>query len=293
LTAGAASALDCLHKRGLQHGSVTPFHMYVVGDVVKLSVDTISATEATGWESDMRRLGKTLIQAMTGTGKPDDAGRLPAPFRAIATGCLGATGRPWTAHRVLQTLSGNALADPEKIAPTPVALPESAVPNARRWPMVAAAAAVFVGLFGYWWVTTPTDVAKAPVVAQKSVEQPATAAVVPPAPEPARPSPFTDSRARTVKPPVAPPRKSLGSQAEWAVIAAAYANREAAQKRADQIAKRSPKLQTRVFTPAGSAHMSYVVLGSGLTQDQAEKLRRTARQAGAPSDSYVTKLKEK
>jgi hypothetical protein len=302
LTLGAASALDCLHKHGLQHGSVTPFHMYVVGDAVKLSVDTISPVAGTGWESDMRRLGSTLVQSMTGKANPDDARSLPAPFRAIATGCLGVGGRPWTAHRVLQTLSGNALADPERVIPPPVtARPLSTERGPRRWPIAAGAAAVgILAAAGYQWMGTPSkSVAQAPVPAPAQIAQ---SVVTPPPVAPEKPpAGAASTRARTVAPPVERPvqRQAAEGQSKgkaqepsaWAVIAATYVKRDAAEKRAAKIVQRAPGLHPRVFTPRGGG-LSYIVLGSGLTRQEAENLRRTARDAGAPRDAYVTKLKE-
>ena len=77
------------------------------------------------------------------------------------------------------------------------------------------------------------------------------------------------------------------------MIAAAYVSREAAEGRAAQIAKHSPSLRTHVFTSTKGTRMSYVLLGAGLTRDEAEKVLRAARQSGAPSDSYVTKLVER
>jgi hypothetical protein len=289
LVAGAASALDYLHKRGLQHGAVTPLQMHVVGNEVKLSVHTIAAADDAGWESDMRQLGTTLIQALTDPADGEEGRPLPHPFRAIASGCLGAAGRPWTAHRVLQTISGSAMisgsavADPDRIAAAPAVRPLPSEPDRKRW-IIVTAAVVLLGVVGYWLVTEPKKpaaVAQAPA----PVAAPASAAVVP-----VRPPAVETTRARTVAPPLERTGTSTGSQSNWAVIAATYANREAAEKRAAQIVKRSPRLHAHVFTPAGGARKSYIVLGSGLTKQEAERLRGTARQAGAPGDSYVTKL---
>jgi hypothetical protein len=87
------------------------------------------------------------------------------------------------------------------------------------------------------------------------------------------------------------PRADAGVRSGWAVIAATYHNYDSAQGRAQQIAKRSPRLRPHVYPPAGRASLYYVVLGSGLTQQQADRLKRSARQSGAPPDTYVTKFK--
>lgn len=275
LVAGVASALEYLHRRGLQHGSVIPPHMHVVGDAVKLSADTISTAGEDGWKSDMRQLGTTLIHAMTGVASGGSASPLPRPFQAIATGCLGAGGRPWTAHRVLQTLSGNAMADAEPGTIPPVVRPLPARPAPMRWPFVAAAAVALFGFLGYWGLREPakqaTPVASLPVAARV-------------------PAPVAEStRARMVT----PPAKNAGSKSGWAVIAATYVSRAAAEGRAARIAKRSPAVRVHVFTSSSGSRMSYVLLGAGLTREEADRVLRAARQAGAPRDSYVTKLVEK
>ena len=77
----------------------------------------------------------------------------------------------------------------------------------------------------------------------------------------------------------------------WAVVAATYGNFNGAEKRAAEIRKRA-RLQAHVFPAAGEGRLYFVVLGSGLSQDAAERLRRHALALGAPRDTYVTKLDE-
>ncbi len=268
LVAGVANALDYLHQRKLQHGSVIPSQMYVVGDAVKLGVDTISAGDDGGWESDMRQLGSTLTDAMFA-----GASGLSWPFHTIAAGCLGTEEPTWTAQRVLQALAGNTIV--EELPPQP---------THRRWPLIATAAVVVFGVLGYWGVSEPVHRA-APVTVPPQVvasELVASDLVAAPVAE--------STRARTVTPPVA---KKAVSQSGWAVIAAAYVSREAAEGRAAQIAKHSPAVRTQVFTSSSGTRMSYVLLGAGLTRAEADRVLRVARQAGAPRDAYVTKLIEK
>jgi hypothetical protein len=78
----------------------------------------------------------------------------------------------------------------------------------------------------------------------------------------------------------------------WAVIAATYGSYNSAQKRADRIHQRSPKLNPRVYPDEGQGRRYYILLGSGMSQSEAENLLRTARRLGAPGDSYATKLIE-
>ncbi|HLJ44881.1 MAG TPA: hypothetical protein VKU01_02665 [Bryobacteraceae bacterium] len=82
------------------------------------------------------------------------------------------------------------------------------------------------------------------------------------------------------------------SAAPWAVITATYNGFQAADQRAQRLRRNAPKLNPHVFPPAGQGQRYFVVLGSGLTRDEAEHLRRTAIAEGAPGDTYITKLTE-
>jgi hypothetical protein len=79
----------------------------------------------------------------------------------------------------------------------------------------------------------------------------------------------------------------------WGVIAATYTSFHAAQKRAEAIERRAPQLHPSVFPHDPEGKYFYVILGSGLTEDAAARLRKRAVQHGAPGDSYVTKLDER
>jgi hypothetical protein len=93
--------------------------------------------------------------------------------------------------------------------------------------------------------------------------------------------------------PSAPPRAAAASsKGSWAVIAATYSSFGAAAKRADALRKLSPRLRPHVFPREGEGRRYYVVLGSSLTQDAAQRLRALATSLGAPKDTYVTKLDE-
>ena len=118
-----------------------------------------------------------------------------------------------------------------------------------------------------------------PPVAEHAEAVPPRAPVAEPAPPPANARIENRNRA-------------AGRSAPWAVVAATYTNFSAAEKRATQIHKHSPRLEAHVFPPAGQSRLYFVVLGSGLNKDEAERLRRTALALGAPRDTYVTKLDE-
>lgn len=113
--------------------------------------------------------------------------------------------------------------------------------------------------------------------------------VQPPAPQPTA----IPKRQPVAQPQPPPATRSFAAvrRPSWAVVAATYGNFSGAEKRAAEIRKRA-RLQARVFPAAGHGRLYFVVLGSGLSQDAAERLRRHALALGAPRDTYVTKLDE-
>lgn len=277
MLSAAASALDHLHKLDLKHGAVIPSNVLLVGKTFKLSADTIASADQAGRESDIRQLGQTLIQAVTRKDEPNAAGQLPSPFREIAAGCLGAGVRDWTPARILDALSG-------KRAETPAG-------NASRlrMPVAAAAALVIVASLGYWFTRKPAQ--PEPPPPPKKVQEPVAAAPV--AATFQKPSPLTPVRSRPPEHQADRQRGMPGAKSSgWAVISATYNSFSGAQHRADQIGKSNPQLRTHVYPPEGKGQTYYVVLGSGLSQAQAQELRDRARQLGAPRDTYITKLSE-
>jgi hypothetical protein len=301
-----ASGLNYLHQRGLRHGAVIPSNVLLTKDRAKLSADTIApAANRADRETDIRQLGMTLVQAMTREADPAGVRRLPPLLRDVAVGCLAPAGRQWDAARVLRTLTPRS-ATPARQASTFEARPEettgslgsagSAEATRRRLQYAGAAVFALVALLGYR-VMKPSQ----PPVAQAGsrIEQPVRSATPPklatPVPSPeaeSKPSPIQPARPRTKT--LAKPEVGVADRQgppSWAVIAATYTDFDMAQKRAHQLEKLSPRLQAHVRPEAGQGTRYYVVLGSGLTHDAAEDLRRTARQSGAPDDTYVTLLK--
>ena len=222
--AAIASALDYLHRQGLQHGAVTPSNVFLERGEWKLSVDTIFPAEDGGRESDLRQL-----DAIHGAPPAATATAPPAPTQRGRFGWLA----PLAASIAIVLITAYLLLH-RHVSLTPAA--ERAEPVPPRAPVVDEA-------------------------------RPAKAAI--------------EDRNRATRRP-----------APWAVIAATYASFDAAEKRAAQIRKRAPRLEPHVFPPAGQSKLYFVVLGSGLNRDEAERLRRTALDLGAPRDTYVTKLDE-
>jgi hypothetical protein len=316
MLARAAAALTYLHGCGLRHGSVTPPNVFVVGSDVRLGVDTIAPAGDSGRGEDIRQLGGTLIEALTGKRDPAAAGELPAPLAEIARGCLESPGGEWTAARVALALKKPPVEPQPDPEPLRIMEPEA---GGQRWIYAAAAGlAVLVG-FGYWLIRPPAHeqaakpapppvaaAAPAPVNKPSPIE-PQTQAVKP-APVPAQPRETKPVQhetqfAKRETQPAEQPRPRTEQEADrrsaavepvnsWAVIGAAYGSYGAAQHRASNVQKLLEKAKVHVFPNDGKGSMYYVVLGSGMTKAEAERLRDRAIRSGAPRDSYVTKIRE-
>jgi hypothetical protein len=278
MTAAAASALAHLHHQSLRHGNVTARSMFIVGDDVKLGVDTIAPSNPSGMQADIQQLGLTLAEGLVGATDRKALDRLPAPFRAIAAGCLNG----WSARQVLDGLDGRvpAAAPPER----------EELPRAKKriHPATAVAGLAVLGAAGFL-LLRPSQTPKAPVAEALSKPAAATAPQVPKSP-PVQPSEKPSPIQKTVQTPPAGNHAAAAGDRPWAVIAATYNGFDAAESRANSLSARSKKLHARVFPDRHSRGPFYVVLGSGLTRAEADRLRRSAVGEGAPRDSYVTKL---
>jgi serine/threonine protein kinase len=299
--ASVAGALDYLHKRGLRHDAVSPPNLFLVGNEVKLSVDTIAPTNGAGADTDLRQFGGTLVEAITGNAvaangdDPRQSGavaQLPPPFYEVAVGCLNNSPDPhWSAARIRDILSARPTQVQQRAARK---IERSSGPKSRLW-IVGVIGAVAAGLLAAYLFIGKT----APQ--QPKPARTATAAPPPrtvPAPTPVNVRPVEKpSPARVVDSHAAAPVRQRATPAadakeSWAVIAATYNNFSAAEKRAAALRELSPRLHAHVFPREGAGKRYYVVLGSNLTQDAAQKLRELATSLGAPKDSYVTKLDE-
>lgn len=303
--ASIASALEYLHARGLRHDAVAPGNVFLVGNEIKLSVDTIAPADGGGKESDLRQFGGTLIYAMTGNADAVNGGdprksaavtQLPPPFYEIAVGCLNGLPDPnWSARRIFEILSSRPARPRRNTAPE--TNPQTGQ-KYRHW-TVAVAGAVAAGLIaGYVYVGRPSHqqpqtTRAAAAAPEQPVPAPADARpVVKPAPGRAVDTP--PGRAADA-PPAAPHHRAAGvseAKGSWAVIAATYSSFNAAEKRAAALRNMSSRLHPHVFPRDGEGRRYYVVLGSSLTQDAAHRLRALATSLGAPKDTYVTKLDE-
>jgi hypothetical protein len=75
----------------------------------------------------------------------------------------------------------------------------------------------------------------------------------------------------------------------WAVIGAVYAKRDDAVKRAGEISRIHPRLDTRVFAAGSDRYL--VVFGSGLSESQAKRRLTRVRKAGAPRESHISRFR--
>ena len=283
-----AHGLDALHKRGLQHGTVTPSNIFLVNGSYRLSVDSIAPADEAGIEQDMRQLGVTLVQAMTGatiadladgSAVVDAAKKLRPPFCDIAMACLnGASDRNWTAECVLEALSGRA-------GPRP----RPSGNRSARWIAAALFAIVLLGALVFVASRNSSHASQQdqplPTIARHSAAQqrpPEKRASNLASPEPA--GKMTSADRHTMR---------AAKRGSWGVIAATYVSFHAAQRRAAAIEKRTPQLHPSILPTDPESEHFYVVLGSGLTEDAAARLRKHAIELGAPGDTYVTKLDER
>ena len=311
MATGVAEALAYLHEHRLAHGAVRPSNMFLIRGKVALSPDTVAPALEADKRRDMREFGVSVVQAITGApdahvvDDPATRERLAefgSPFEEIAEGCLQ---HAWTPADVLNALAGRP-APPRTLPPAPAA---DRAP--RRWPLVLAAAVGVVALLTYATRSgshesaAPKKPKKVAIVVKRAPEKAVPAQRAPDsAPQKAAPEKPAPAVAR-VEPQRAQERRQQErlSQADraapkaeghgpFAVIAATYNSFEGAARRAERMHKKFPKLQPRVFPPKDEGKMYYVVLGTGLSQEAAERLRREARRLGAPRDTYVTKLTE-
>ncbi len=309
--APVARALEYLHARGLRHNAVRPENIFLVGDTVKLGIDSLTPAHG-GAESDLRQFGGTLAYAMTGVDvqfcKSDIAAGLPPPFNEIAAGCLNEASNPnWNARRIADVLGGRS----DTLPPgQPGASEAESRPMRRRFsPVIIGAIAIGV-IAAYLFSgrhsqppaaqrarTQPSPPATTPTL---QVEKPNPARVAaqgargaPPVYREASPPVETAEADRLMdRPAAARASEPAGPKGSWAVIAATYSSFGAAAKRADALRKLSPQLRPHVFPREGQGRRYYVVLGSSLTQNAAQRLRALATSLGAPKDTYVTKLDE-
>lgn len=293
-------ALAYIHANGYVHGSFQPSNILALGDSLKLSSDTLIPsgqppaprartpydapeldTHVTLPASDVWSLGATTLEALTQRFRHDDdvLRTLPHSFADLIRHTLQTDPEQrWTLLQVAAGLHEPvAEAAPEPV-PTaakppvvpnppnpdlPPAPPPAANPQTHKWPLAAGAIALLgIAIFFFSRKPEPTPPQPPQQVAQTAVSNP-------------EPAP-------TVKPPVT-------GAGTWCVVVATYNQRAAAEKRARETSRRWPRFKAQVLDPrGGKQHL--VVLGSGLSQAEAEALRKRARSAGLSRDVFIVKI---
>ncbi len=283
-----AGALEYLHSRGLRHGGVRPANILVASGTFKLSADTLAVADEATRTNDLRDLGATITEMMTGDTSETAINHLPVPLRQAAICCFQSPTNGCTASRVVQTITegesptaaqdGSTAVDTSEFSPIGLLR--------QRWPVFALAAACLCAVaFLASRKPAAPESAATPMARQQPlpmVEKPTPSIVQ----QTRQPTATSESAERA-----APVRANRANS--WAVIAATYAKFEPAQKRLERLHQRSANLEGHVYPPPGRDGPYYVVLGSGLSSHAAHKLRNRAVRLGAPRDTYVTRLRER
>jgi hypothetical protein len=94
-------------------------------------------------------------------------------------------------------------------------------------------------------------------------------------------------------PPVEAPKpvqnadRRAAPDAIWRVVVFEYSHRAAAEHKARSLNQKRPELHAEVFTPRGNRAPYLVALGGFMTLAEAERMKKQARAAGMPRDTFV------
>lgn len=308
--------LEYLHQNSLAHGAVRPSSVMAVDGQVKLSAETVTDSKLfrSAAAEDMYSLGETIVEVLTrkhqnrrsSTELPEsdpNVAELPAPFRAIAIGCLQPEqAQRWTPRRGLAALTSQA------------STPTSLVNPDRKWasfplsilrifrkdsthnpsPIRCGGARAMLALAALAFVFILIEVAPRSAHSAKLAHGPL---------QDDRPSPIprhgtadrassAEAQAATSSPNTSPASTTNG-ESNWGVIAGTYKDFDLAQRFADSIQGRWKDFACAVYPIRGQAQKYYyVLLGSGLTRDAAARLQERATAVGLPGKCYVTKISE-
>ena len=304
------AAIGYLHEKGLVHAAIQPSNILAIGDVLKLSSDSITPAgdvnaghEASvygppesnpgvaSFPGDVWSLGMTLVEALTQrVPGPQAQGaahqNLPDPFSDIVRHCL--TLHPdarWTIAQVGSRLHGPA--PPAVLAPVQSVKIERQPRQSRaplpKWLLPAGGAILaLIALFMLFmlWQNRPASVSPAP-------EIPHPAAAAPPARSSA-PEPKTEPPARVDSVDSVDTRADGATAGHgWFVVVATYTQRQLAEERVAELKQQWPDFNPEVYPP-GKSPFYLVILGNDISQQAASTLQAEARAAGLPRDTYIT-----
>jgi hypothetical protein len=286
LLLNCAEALRYLHQKGLVNTDVQPASIVSVNETIKLSVDHLmragerdgarqqadpycapeTAREGYSPAGDVWSLGVSIQQAITGT-LPNMAGeKLPLDSQGSCLETLRhcfaiSPADRWSAGQIVNFLRSGGL--PQQ--------PRTYARMARVRYAVPAACILLVSAF--WLIdrggsssAVPAAILPAQSDADRVKEAPAT--------ETPKPSAFKDSA------------KSGAVVKTWSVVVLTYAHAADAERKAAEIDGKWPELRAHVLAMNGGSR-NLVVLGTGLSKEDALSLRDKALASGLPRDSYV------
>jgi hypothetical protein len=116
---------------------------------------------------------------------------------------------------------------------------------------------------------------KAPAAAKPAVQTAPAPQPVPVAPHVETPPPAQSAEARP------------SPSAIWRVVVYEYSHRTAAEHKVRSLNEKRPELHAEVFAPRGNRAPYLVALGGFMTFADAERVKKQARAAGMPRDTFV------
>jgi len=274
-------ALSYLQSQGLAHAALDPDHVVAVGEGIKLSSDLLRQVEAGAPYIDELRAFWYKISPSTLARSADIFAQVlgiesRAGTRAIPVASVESPPKPDAAGEARATEAAAAASPAFELSPPP--------PNRfPKWVLVGAAGVVLL-ILGLNLRRDPEAAASPPVV---STPRPAPVSAAVPA-EP-KPSPPTATATPTKNRPAPKPVSQAASagRAMWRVIAFTYRTRAGAVKKADQVNRRHPDLEARVFSTKEKKGYYLVSLGGRMTREDALRRQKKARSEGLARDVYV------
>ena len=292
--AAAEDALRYIHDVGMTHAAVDAGHIVAVGDLIKLTSESLRNSDDDGADASVDDLALGPLREHLRTGVKPEPLVLSPRVRISEPAPIARLEEPPAAAKDIEV--GAVAPPPRALPPGPVvtAAPSSpalTLPIPKRAPalplLLAAIGAVVVAiLLAVTQRGTPdapwTPVASAAPAAPAATPPTTPAAAISPAPAPDPPVAKPDPAPAVTRRPAAPAR------IDWRVIAYTYNRREHAEHKVETINREKPGFHASVFAPKGPNQAPFFVsLGGRMTREAALALRRKARSKGLPRDTFA------